>query len=95
VANVLVRSQDLNEAMRVTGALGKWFEKAQKKNVRVLGPAPAPIVKLKREFRYHFLLKSPSRTEVNSLLRAMLTFAAEQKLPRQTIVVDVDALSLL
>jgi primosomal protein N' (replication factor Y) len=95
VANVLVRSQDLDEAMRVTGALGKWLEKAPKKNVRVLGPAPAPIVRLKREYRYHFLLKSSSRTELNSLLRAMLAHAAEQKLPRQTIAVDVDALSLL
>jgi primosomal protein N' (replication factor Y) (superfamily II helicase) len=95
VANVLVRSQDVNEAMRVTGALAKWFESAPKKNVRVMGPAPAPIVRLKREYRYHFLLKSTSRNEVNSLLRSMLAHAAEQKLPRQTIVVDVDALSLL
>jgi primosomal protein N' (replication factor Y) len=95
VANVLVRSQDLDEAMRVTGALGKWFEKNPKKNVRVMGPAPAPIVRLKREYRYHFLLKSTSRNEVNSLLRSMLAHAAEQKLPRQCIVVDVDALSLL
>jgi primosomal protein N' (replication factor Y) len=95
VANVLVRSQDLDEAMRVTGALGKWFEKNPKKNVRVLGPAPAPIVRLKRDYRYHFLLKSTSRNEVNSLLRSMLAHAVEQKLPRQCIVVDVDALSLL
>jgi primosomal protein N' (replication factor Y) len=95
VANVLVRSQSLDEAMRVTGALGRWLEGHRHPQVRTLGPAAAPIVRLKREYRYHFLLKSASRNAVNDLARALLAAAAEMKLPRSTIVVDIDALSLL
>ena len=63
--------------------------------IRVLGPAAAPIVRLKRDYRYHFLLKTPSREKLNSLLRTMLAYAAEKKIPRTNIVVDVDALWLM
>jgi primosomal protein N' (replication factor Y) len=59
--------------------------------VRVLGPAAAPIVRLKRDYRYHFVVKSASRRKLNLLLRSMLSYAEQQKLPRTAIVVDVDA----
>ncbi|HTV66670.1 MAG TPA: hypothetical protein VMD98_13765, partial [Bryocella sp.] len=60
-----------------------------------MGPAAAAIVRLKTEYRYHFLLKSPSRERMNTLLRAMLEHADEQKISRTNVVVDVDALSLI
>ena len=60
-----------------------------------MGPAAAPILRLKRDYRYHFLLKSGSRERLNSLLRAMLLYAAGQHVPRSNMVVDVDAISLL
>ena len=52
-------------------------------------------MKLKTEYRYHFLLKSPSRERMNTLLRLMLEHATEQRIPRNNVVVDVDALSLI
>jgi len=57
----------------------------------VLGPAAAPITRLKRDYRYHFILKSPSRERMNALLRAMLVEAAARKIPRTQVIVDVDA----
>jgi len=61
----------------------------------VLGPAAAPIVRLKQDFRYHFVLKSESREKMNRLLRAMLAHVAVEKIPRTNLVVDVDALWLM
>jgi primosomal protein N' len=52
-------------------------------------------VRLKTEYRYHFLLKSASRERMNDVLRAMLEHADTQKIPRNHVVVDVDALSLI
>jgi primosomal protein N' (replication factor Y) len=95
VSNVLVRSQKLDEALAWSGILGKWFESTRLHGVRVMGPAAAAIVRLKTEYRYHFLLKSPSREKMNSVLRAMLDHASEQKIPRNNLIVDVDALSLI
>jgi primosomal protein N' (replication factor Y) (superfamily II helicase) len=95
VSNIVVRSHKLQEALTWSGILGKWFESTRHEGVRVMGPAAAAIVRLKTEYRYHFLLKSASRERMNALLRAMLEHAAAKKIPRNNIVVDVDALSLI
>jgi len=95
LANVLIRSDKLDEALRWSGTLGKWFEQNRHEGVRVLGPAAAPILRLKRDYRYHFVLKSPSRQRLNATLRAMLAYASAQKIPRTQVIVDVDALWLM
>jgi primosomal protein N' (replication factor Y) (superfamily II helicase) len=61
----------------------------------VLGPSVAPIMRLKRDYRYHFILKATSREKLNASLRRMLAFADGEKIPRTNVIVDVDALSLL
>ncbi len=95
VSNVLVRSPKLEDALAWSGILGKWFENTRLEGVRVMGPAAAAIVRLKTEYRYHFLLKSASRERMNDVLRTMLEHADAQKIPRNHVVVDVDALSLI
>jgi len=95
LANVLVRSDHLDDALKWSGTLGKWFDTARHEGVRVLGPAAAPIMRLKRDYRYHFVLKSPSREKLNMTLRTMLSHATQQKIPRTQIIVDVDALWLM
>jgi primosomal protein N' (replication factor Y) len=95
LANFLVRSDSLDLAMKWSGQLGRWLEQQPKEGIRALGPAPAPLSKLKNDYRYHFVLKSQSRARLNVLLRAMLAFAAQQKIPRANVIADVDAVSLL
>jgi primosomal protein N' (replication factor Y) len=95
LANVLVRSDNLDDALKWSGQLGKWFDTTRHEGVRVLGPAAAPIMRLKRDYRYHFVLKSPSREKLNTTLRAMLAYAAQQKVPRTQVIVDMDALWLM
>jgi primosomal protein N' (replication factor Y) (superfamily II helicase) len=95
VANVLVRGEKLDEVLKLSGLLGRWLEKTSHVGIRVLGPAAAPLTRLKRDYRYHFLLKSASREKLNGLLRAMLTYAGEQKIPRSNLIVDVDAVWLM
>jgi primosomal protein N' (replication factor Y) (superfamily II helicase) len=95
LANVLVRSDKLDDALRWSGILGKWFDKTRHEGIRVLGPAPAPIVRLKQDYRYHFVLKAGSREKLNGLLRAMLAHAAAERIPRTQVIVDVDAVWLM
>jgi primosomal protein N' (replication factor Y) (superfamily II helicase) len=95
LANVLVRSDKLEQTLRWTGQLGKWFESTRQEGVRVLGPSVAPIMRLKRDYRYHFILKAASRERLNRALRQMMAFLNEEKIPRTNVIVDVDALSLL
>jgi primosomal protein N' (replication factor Y) (superfamily II helicase) len=95
LVNVILRSDKLDDVLKWSGVLGRWFENTRHEGVRVLGPAAAPIQRLKRDYRYHFILKSTSREKLNGLLRAMLAHAEKEKVPRTNIVVDVDALWLM
>jgi primosomal protein N' (replication factor Y) len=95
LANVLIRSDRLEEALKYAGTIGQWFRDTRHEGIRVLGPAAAPIVRLKSEYRYHLVLKSASREKLNATLRDMLAHASARKIPRVNLVVDVDAMSLL
>jgi len=95
LANVILRSHKLEDVLEWAGGLGGWFEKTRHEGVRVLGPATAPIQRLRRDYRYHFIVKSASREKLNGLLHAMLVQAAKQSIPRTSVIVDVDALWLM
>ena len=61
-------------------------------DLRVLGPAPAPILKLKKLFRYHCQLSAPTVEQILAWWRA-----AEPKisLPEELeLTIDVDPLDL-
>jgi len=95
LANVILRSDKLDDVLKWAGTLGRWFEKTRHEGVRVLGPAAAPIQRLKRDYRYHFILKSASRQKLNALLREMLAHAANENVPRTNVIVDMDAVWLM
>jgi primosomal protein N' (replication factor Y) (superfamily II helicase) len=95
LANVVIQSEKLEEATAWAGTLGRWFQQARLDKVRVLGPAAAPIVRLKRIYRFHFVLKAERRQALGSTLRAMLAYAETQGIARRNLVVDVDAVHLM
>jgi primosomal protein N' (replication factor Y) len=59
---------------------------------RVLGPAPAPLGKLRGEYRAQFLLKSTNRKRMREALLSVL--AKRPDVARRTTV-DVDPVSVL
>lgn len=95
LANVLVQSQDMAEAAAWSGTLGRWFHGGAAPTIRMLGPAAAPVSRLKRIYRYHLLLKGEQRNRLQAGLRAMLAYADTQAIPRRALVVDVDPISLM
>jgi primosomal protein N' (replication factor Y) len=95
LANVLVQSQKLEEAVAWSGEIGSWFQAKSPAGVRVLGPCTAPIARIKGTYRFHLILKAASRKALNTALRAMLAHADQAGVPRRNLVVDVDALRLM
>lgn len=94
LANVLVRSQNQEDALAMSSELGRMLDPAPE-GVKVLGPAEAPVPKLKSEFRYQLLLKAADRRILNDTLRDLQRFGREQKWPATGLVIDVDPLTLL
>ncbi len=94
MANVLVRAEKQEAAMRMSAELGLLLNPAPEK-LRVMGPAEAPVPRLKNEYRYQFLIKSSSRKALNELLQRIRSFAQERKWGATALVIDVDPLTLM
>jgi primosomal protein N' (replication factor Y) len=79
LARVIVRGREqeaaANFAETLAGAFNAALAAMQAKGpveVRLLGPAEAPVFRLKGYYRYHFQLQSPSAAALHQLLRAVV-----------------------
>ena len=92
--NTVVRARtyagSIDDAATLVGAL-RQADPALK-HYRVLGPAPAPLGKLRGEYRAQFLIKGTNRRRMREALVAAL--AARPEIARRTSV-DIDPLSVL
>jgi len=95
LANVIVRDANVENAIKWSRRLSEYFSLHEGKAVRILGPASAPLARLKKEHRYQFLLKSPKRSVMTKLLSGALTFCEANEIPGTAVLVDVDPLTLL
>jgi primosomal protein N' (replication factor Y) len=95
LANVLLHSQRLEEAAGWASMLGRWCHETTLRNVRVLGPATAPIAKIKRTYRFHLVMKGETRSALQKALRALLAHAEQTEIPRGNLIIDVDPVNLM
>jgi primosomal protein N' (replication factor Y) len=95
LANVIVRDTDLEKAIRWSRQLSEYFSPHDGKGLRILGPAAAPLAKLKREHRFQFLLKSPKRSLLAKILGGAMTYLDLKEIPETAVLVDMDPLSLM
>ena len=95
LANVIVRDTDLEKAIRWSRQLSEYFSPHDGKGLRILGPAAAPLARLKREHRFQFLLKSPRRSVLANVLSGAMTFCDMKEIPQTAVLVDMDPLSLM
>lgn len=94
LAAMIVRSRKPEEALALSGRLARRLAPALA-GVRMMGPAAAPVVKLRAEYRYQFLLKSRSRKAIAVVLKRAREFALEQDWPQTALAIDVDPMSLI
>jgi primosomal protein N' (replication factor Y) len=94
MANILVRSEKQEVALRMAGDLGQLLTPPHEQ-LKILGPAEAPVPRLKNEYRYQFLIKAASRVALNELLRKARQFALERKWGATALVIDVDPVTLM
>jgi primosomal protein N' (replication factor Y) len=72
------------------------MRKANPATLRVLGPAPAPIERIKRRYRWQVMVKSPELKELRSALAAAhsaLALSAERASVR--VMLDIDPINML
>ena len=91
--NTIVRGRTFEEAMQTASDIVRRLEPATATaGLTVLGPAPAPLVRLRGEHRVQFMLKGARRGDMRRALDAAL---AGMPSIRRRVTVDVDPLSVL
>jgi primosomal protein N' (replication factor Y) len=91
--NTLVRGRTFDEAMDTAAALVRHLEPAAgRASFVVLGPAPAPLGRLRGEHRVQFFLKGTRRAQMRDAMKAALAAMPDV---RRRVTVDVDPLNVL
>ncbi|MBI2816031.1 MAG: primosomal protein N' [Acidobacteria bacterium] len=90
LANVIIKSPSAENALKITGRLGRHLEAQQKPGLKLLGPAAAPIHKLKKDYRYHFLIKASRHRILADVLHSCRDFARTENFPPTAMIIDVD-----
>lgn len=94
LASVLVRDRKIENAIRWSKALAGYFAPFENRGVKILGPAAAPLARLRKDYRFQFVLKSPKRSALSLALSGALDFCDAKKIPDTAVIVDVDPTSL-
>jgi primosomal protein N' (replication factor Y) len=94
LANVVVRATHEEDALTRSGALGRVLNPAPE-GVKVLGPAPAAVARLKNEYRYQMLIKASSRKRLSEVLHDLRRFAVKERWNPASLLIDVDPMTLL
>ena len=95
LANIIVRDSNLEKAITWSRELSQFLAPHNGDGMRVLGPASAPLAKLKSEYRFQFLLKSKRKAPLTKLLAGVLAYCDKKEIPQTAILVDMDPLQLL
>jgi len=96
LASVLVHGPDLNKVRAIALELRKQLDTANKdRSVRILGPAPAPLARLKGEHRFQLLLKSRSRRRLREVADSALKAVSDQGMNLRSINLEIDPVSLM
>jgi len=80
-----------NEGKVSAAALALTRELPENKSSRVLGPSPAPLLKIRNRYRWHILILSKSHGELVKVLHA----AKEVNIPGVRVTTRVDPVQLL
>lgn len=96
LASLLVHGADLERVRLEAVELRKELDRANaERAARILGPAPAPLARLKGEYRVQLLIKCRNRRELRRIIDQALKALAERKINLRSINVEIDPVSIM
>ncbi|HVF23032.1 MAG TPA: primosomal protein N', partial [Pyrinomonadaceae bacterium] len=96
LASLLVHGPDLGRVRADSLELRKQLDVAnEQRKCRILGPAPAPLARLKGEHRFQLLLKSRSRRVLREVADAALKSGSSSGLNLRSINLEIDPVTIM
>lgn len=94
--NICVHDKEFDRAASASADLARELrEAAGDQSIRVLGPAPAPLARLKGEHRFQILIKARSRRRAREALDAAMDRVLTAGHNARSISIEVDPVSLM
>jgi primosomal protein N' (replication factor Y) len=95
LAGIMVTDRDPSRAVQMARDVGEFLDSVRSEAVRILGPAPAPLERIKRVHRHQLLIKSSSRATLHGMLERLQRYIEDMKIGATKVIIDVDPISLL
>jgi primosomal protein N' (replication factor Y) len=96
LASLLVHGTDLNRVRSDAVELRTELDLANKDRMcRILGPAPAPLARLKGEHRFQVLIKSRSRRQLRAVADTALNSLLNLGINLRSINLEIDPVSIM
>jgi primosomal protein N' (replication factor Y) len=96
LAALLVRGDDLTKTHALAVELKRALDEANADRAcRVLGPAPAPLARLRGEHRIQILIKSRSRPRLRATLDLAIADVSERGYDLHNVNVEIDPVNLM
>jgi len=96
LASLLIHGPDLGRVRSDSLELKKQLDAAnQDRRCRILGPAPAPLSRLKGEHRFQVLIKSRTRKNLREVADAALKAVSKSGVNLRSINLEIDPVSIM
>lgn len=96
LASLMVHGPEIARVRAESLELRKELDRANAaRAVRILGPAPAPLARLKGEYRVQLILKCRNRLQLRTIIDTALKALHERKVNLRSINVEIDPVSIM
>ena len=95
LAVLLVKDRVFDRARARAADVARVLRGLARKRLEILGPAPAPLERLRGQFRVQLLVKAPNRPDMQAALADMLVQLDTKGVRAENLVIDVDPVSTL
>src|SRR5438876_833479 len=95
LAVVLVKGRVFERARGEAEGIARTLRGLGGRRIQVLGPAPAPLERLRGDYRVQILVKAPNRKDLRATVADALQALDRIKLNVENLVIDIDPMSTL
>jgi primosomal protein N' (replication factor Y) len=100
LVSLLVQGRDRNSTLDLADRLGQRLLVHRKRvsaqqRLRILGPAPAPLERIKGEYRFQILIKAVRRSEALGIVRSSREDLSRKGVNLKKVSIDVDPVNLM
>jgi primosomal protein N' (replication factor Y) len=92
---ILVKDRVFDRARASAGTVAQILRQPSSRSLQVLGPAPAPLERLRGDYRVQILVRAGDRRAMREALQGMLAELDRRQIRLENLVIDVDPMSTL